>query len=81
VEIIDRSFSVLDSLQLSFDQSKFQVSQLRQAILKTAFVGKLVPQNPNDEHAQKLLERIETEHFNKSKQKNNNQWKLSSYVK
>ena len=30
-------------------------------ILKQAFEGKLVPQGPNDEHAEKLLEQIKKE--------------------
>jgi len=34
---------------------------LRQSILKDAFSGKLVPQDPNDEPAEKLLERIRAE--------------------
>jgi type I restriction enzyme, S subunit len=36
-------------------------SRLRQAVLKWAFEGKLVDQDPNDEPAQKLLERIRAE--------------------
>lgn len=34
---------------------------LRQAILRHAFTGRLVPQDPNDEPASKLLERIAAE--------------------
>lgn len=36
-------------------------SRLRQSILKRAFEGRLVPQDPNDEPAEKLLERIKAE--------------------
>jgi len=35
-----------------------QAERLRQSILKQAFAGKLVPQAPSDEPAEKLLERI-----------------------
>jgi len=34
---------------------------LRQAILRHAFTGQLVPQDPNDEPASKLLERTAAE--------------------
>lgn len=40
------------------DQSLKQTEKLRQSILKRPFEGKLVPQDPNDEPAEKLLERI-----------------------
>jgi len=43
------------------EQSLRQAERLRQSILKRAFEGKLVPQDPNDEPAEKLLERIRTE--------------------
>jgi len=35
-----------------------RANRLRQALLKLAFEGGLVPQDPNDEHAAKLLKRI-----------------------
>ena len=37
------------------------IDHLRQSILKQAFEGKLVPQDPNDEPAEKLLARIRAE--------------------
>jgi len=45
------------SLEVSFKQSAAQ----RQNILRAAFSGQLVPQDPNDEPASVLLERIRTE--------------------
>lgn len=41
---------------------------LRQSILKDAFSGKLVPQDPNDEPAAELLARIKAARAGKSKQ-------------
>jgi type I restriction enzyme S subunit len=53
---------------------------LRQSILSRAFVGGLVSQDPSDEPAEKLLERIKAERLN-NKSKNNNQVELFRYVK
>ena len=61
VSEIERRFSVADAIEKNVDQSLKQAERLRQSILKRAFEGKLVPQNPNDEPAEKLLERIRQE--------------------
>ena len=42
-------------------QSLLQAEALRQSILKQAFAGKLVPQDPSDEPVEKLLARIRAE--------------------
>jgi type I restriction enzyme S subunit len=58
VQEIESRLSVADKIEESIAQSLKQVEALRQSILKKAFSGKLVPQDPNDEPADKLLARI-----------------------
>jgi len=55
---IEERFSVADKLEESIDKCLQQAEAMRQSILKKAFEGKLVPQNEQDEPAEKLLERI-----------------------
>ena len=61
VEEIERHFSIADQIEKTVDQGLKQAERLRHSILKRAFEGKLVPQDPNDEPAEKLLERIRLE--------------------
>ncbi|CAD5950936.1 MAG: hypothetical protein RLZZ532_3779 [Cyanobacteriota bacterium] len=61
VEEIERIFSVTNQLEKTIDANLKRSEKLRQSILKQAFEGKLVPQDPNDEPAEKLLERIKVE--------------------
>lgn len=58
VEEIERRFSVADEVEKTIDQGLRQAERLRQSILKRAFEGNLVPQDPTDEPAGVLLERI-----------------------
>lgn len=61
VQEIESRLSVCDKLEESIKDSLQKAEALRQSILKKAFAGKLAPQDPNDEPAEKLLERIKAE--------------------
>jgi type I restriction enzyme S subunit len=56
------SNTVVVDQQVTLDVRR--ATRLRQSILKRAFEGKLVPQDPNDEHASVLLDRIRAERLN-----------------
>lgn len=58
---IESRLSVADKIEETIAQSLKQAEALRQSILKKAFSGKLVPQDPDDEPAEKLLARIRAE--------------------
>ena len=58
---VERCLSVADEMENTIEQSLKQAERLRQSILRRAFEGKLVPHNPEDEPAEKLLERIRQE--------------------
>ncbi len=55
---VDRRLSLLVDVEQSLSTTRVRADRLRQSILKRAFEGNLVPQDPNDEPAEKVLERI-----------------------
>jgi len=55
---IEARLSVCDQVEAGITRSLEQAEALRQSILKRAFEGKLVPQDPTDEPASALLARI-----------------------
>lgn len=61
---IDAKLSEVDQLELTITTSLQQAEALRQSILKKAFSGQLVPQDPHDEPASALLAHIKAEREN-----------------
>ena len=59
VRILDSRLEAVDKLDAEIDASLARADALRQSILKKAFAGQLVPQNPDDEPASDLLKRIQ----------------------
>ena len=61
IKEIESRLSVCDKIEETIENSLKQAEALRLSIIKKAFEGKLVPQDPNDEPAGMLLERIRAE--------------------
>ncbi len=58
---VEAKMSVVDAEEKTVDAALTQAARLRQSILKRAFDGRLVPQDPTDEPAERLLARIRAE--------------------
>jgi type I restriction enzyme S subunit len=58
---VERQLSIVDAMSHELERAVRRSTALRRAILEHAFRGKLVPQDPADEPASKLLERIASE--------------------
>ncbi len=62
---VERRLSVIDEIESTVEANLKRAAALRQSILNCAFEGKLVEQDPNDEPASVLLERISAERISK----------------
>lgn len=58
---LDTLFIHADEVESTIAAELTRAEQLRQSLFEHAFSGKLVPQDPNDEPAETLLERIKQE--------------------
>ena len=58
---VERRLSIAQQAESTVEASLKRVERLRQSILKQAFCGQLAPQDPDDEPASVLLERIRAE--------------------
>jgi type I restriction enzyme S subunit len=89
VEEIEQRLSLVYETIKTIAQALIQSDRLRQSILKRAFEGRLVSQDPSDEPAENLLERIKAERArsmgekdtNKGRKNKPKQLELSTYVK
>jgi type I restriction enzyme S subunit len=71
--VLDAQLSQIAQLEADLDAALAAIAGLRHSVLKKAFSGKLVAQNPRDEHASVLLERIRAEReYSTIKQPRNN---------
>ena len=61
LDSVEEQLSTVDHLESDLKAKSLNSGSLRQAILRQAFGGKLVPQDPNDEPASELLKRIAAE--------------------
>jgi type I restriction enzyme, S subunit len=58
VHRIEKLFAFADRLETRYQKARKKCDQLTPALLEKAFQGELVPQDPNDEPASILLEKI-----------------------
>ncbi|PSF37987.1 restriction endonuclease subunit S [Aphanothece hegewaldii CCALA 016] len=76
VQEIESRLSICDQLETTITENIEKAEALRQSILKRAFEGKLVPQNPDDEPASELLKRIQAEKTDETSKNSSKQLEL-----
>ena len=61
VRQVDKLFALADKVENHYQKARARVDTLAQSVLAKAFRGELVPQDPDDEPVEKLLQRIREE--------------------
>jgi len=61
IRLVDESLTIADKVEEDLVQQMDYSEKLRVSVLRKAFQGQLVPQDPTEEPASKLLERIKAE--------------------
>ena len=61
VSQIEQTFSLIENTTQIVNSTLQKLQTLKMSVLKQAFEGKLVPQDPDDEPASVLLERIKAD--------------------
>jgi type I restriction enzyme S subunit len=77
---VERRLSIVDELEAQVEANLKRAGRLRQSILKRAFEGRLVPQDPSDEPADELLKRISAARSTNEKRKNANGPKRTNFL-
>ena len=80
---LEHYLSIADEVEATLDEELKRAERLRRSILKHAFSGKLVPQDPDDEPASVLLEKIrdEKEHQQPKRKKRTTKAKIPTSTK
>ena len=73
VHRVEALFKIADQIEARYKKAKAVVDKLTQSILAKAFRGELVPQDPNDEPASELLNRIREERARRQETSGNGQ--------
>ena len=58
---VEERRSAIDALRAAIERAQHRSAALRRSVLERAFRGELVPQDPSDEPASALLDRIRAE--------------------
>jgi type I restriction enzyme, S subunit len=69
VSEVERRLSIIARTEAEVEANLKRAARLRQAILSEAFAGRLVPQDPQDEPASVLLERIREERWEREERR------------
>ena len=78
VRRVEGLFALADQIEARLAQPRLQVDQLTSSLLARAFRGHLVPQDPTDEPAEKLLEHIKSSRNSPAKTPSSRPAKVSS---